>query len=347
MLVYITGVPGSGKSYKAVKHIYDNFVKEKTDKYIYCYTNINQFDFSVSDDIRPLDFDDLKQKLTILYQMYKNKATDEELNEKAKELEIYKCLFVIDEAQNYFQTKDEILVWWLTYHRHLYHDIFLITQNLALIDRKYKPLAEFFYKAVPASLRLNKKVFKYRTYVDSRMTKASEAGVEKLKFDENIIKLYHSGDVVKAPNFILRFLTFSFIILLLLLIAFYFYKSSLESNSNENNHQSSATTQQIPKNTHIQEPKPIKIKKDNYLDDYKYYYQIVCFKNKCIVNNNFSISKYFILQLPEISNSKIYYQGNYLSNQMIYLATNINLNKFKPGGQYEETNNSTFNRPLF
>ena len=82
---------------------------------------------------------------------------------RAKKLNLYKALFVIDEAHNFFQTKDDVLVWWLTYHRHLYQDIFLITQNLALIDRKYKPLAEYFYKAVPSSLRLNKKVFKYKS----------------------------------------------------------------------------------------------------------------------------------------------------------------------------------------
>jgi len=209
MLLFITGVPGAGKTYKAVKHIYDNFsldLENKSDLYLFCYTNISNFNYkNVDERVKPLDFDDLKSKLTILYDFYKYKKYDDKsLIEEAKKLNLYKALFVIDEAHNFFQTKDDVLVWWLTYHRHLYQDIFLITQNLALIDRKYKPLAEYFYKAVPSSLRLNKKVFKYNVFIDSRMTKASKVKVEKINFDSNVIELYHSGDVVRSPNFILR-----------------------------------------------------------------------------------------------------------------------------------------------
>ncbi|WP_457560553.1 zonular occludens toxin domain-containing protein [Caminibacter sp.] len=362
MLVFITGVPGSGKTYKAVKHIYDHFginSKNKDNRYLFCYTNITNFDFSKVDErVKPLDFDDLKYKLSLLYDLYKNKkADDKTLIEEANKLSIHKSLFVIDEAHNFFQVKDEILVWWLTYHRHLYQDIYLITQNLSLIDRKYKPLAEYFYKAVPASLRLNKKVFKYNVFIDSRMTKASKVKVEKLKFDKNVIDLYHSGDEVKAPNFIMRFILISFIVFIFLALFFYFYLKSLESDTKKNTDQnklnkSSAVTHKIPENSQFRKSKNDKIEKNvpltqNFLDDYKYYYQLVCFKNKCIVDNDFTISKYFILALPDISNTKIYYKANFPTNQLIYLATDIDLSKFKPGGNYEETNNTNNIHSLF
>ncbi len=225
MLVYITGVPGSGKTYKAVDHIYRHFGQNSNDdKYLWCYTNIDGFDFSKVDDrVRKLDFDSLKSKLHILHDMYKHKATDAELIEKAQELEIYKALFVIDEAHNFFQNRDQVLVWWLTYHRHLYQDIFLITQNLALIESKYKPLAEYFYKAVPSSLRFSKKVFRYNVYVDQRMYKDSRAKVEKLKLNPEVFALYHAGDDTNAPNFLKRFFLLGSAFLFLAGFALYFF----------------------------------------------------------------------------------------------------------------------------
>lgn len=62
--------------------------------------------------------------LTILHSLYMDKEPDSVLIEKAKELKLYKVLFVIDEAHNYLKSKENpVLVWWFTYHGHLYQDI--------------------------------------------------------------------------------------------------------------------------------------------------------------------------------------------------------------------------------
>jgi len=155
------------------------------------------------------------------------KATDEQLINKAKELNIYKTLFVIDECHNFFDTNDVVKIWWLTYHRHLYHDIILITQNLSLVYSKYKPLAEAFYKAKPNSLTLIKMYFNYTYFTDSRMSDSSKVNVLKVKKNQKVFELYKSGDSVKSKNVILYFLGISLILLIIFgLFAFYYTKQT-------------------------------------------------------------------------------------------------------------------------
>ncbi len=303
MLVFITGVPGSGKTYKAVNELYKHFgknSKDRDDRFLHCYTNINQFRFDLVDDrVKKFDYDDFKMKINQLHLLYKRKVSDEELNEQAKEYGLYKALFVIDEAHNYFQTNDATLVWWLTYHRHMYQDIYLITQNLALINSKYKPLAEYFYKAVPASLRLNKKIFKYNVFVDSKMNKYSKAKVEKLKLNPNVIELYHSGDVVKAPNFLLRFILFAIIFFALAAFVFYYLIYGLLTKD--------SNTPVSPKEV----VKPIKTpqaisKKENFSfisDGYKYVV-IKCNIDECYLFNK-KIPYDVLSKLIDLSESKL------------------------------------------
>ncbi len=164
------------------------------------------------------------------------KASDAELIEKAKELNIYKSLFVIDECHNFFDTVDKVKIWWLTYHRHLYHDVYLITQSLSLVHSKYKPLAEAFYKAKSASLTLNKRYFNYMYYIDSRMSKESFVSTLKVPKRQEVFKLYKSGDSVETKNVILKFIYIAlalFVVLFSLVYFFYYEKtSSLSASKN-------------------------------------------------------------------------------------------------------------------
>ncbi len=294
MLIYITGVPGSGKTYKAVHHIYKHFgknSKSKDDKYLFCYTNIDAFNFDAVDErVKKLDFDLLKSRLLVLHDLYKRKATDAELIEKAKEFEIYKALFVIDEAHNYFQSRDPVLVWWLTYHRHLYQDIYLITQNLSLIESKYKPLAEYFYKAVPSSLRFSKKVFKYNVFVDQRMYKDTKAKVEKLKLDSEVLSLYHAGDTTKSPNFIKRFIFIALFISIFVGIFFYYFIHWFFAPD---------STEPVKKHSVLSAPVKKSIQTSIDFDDSFVLINISCFDSDCEYKNkkfDFSTLNYLVYQ---------------------------------------------------
>ena len=230
MIVYYLGIPGSGKSYSGVNLIYNNFTNNDDEKkdlkkgYINAYTNINEFRFDLCFNVIKFDYDVFLKNITFLHDMYKNKASDNELIEKAKEFNIYKTLFVLDECHQYFDVEKKVLIWWLTYHRHLYHDIIMITQNLALVNSKYKPLAEAFYKAKSSSLTLSNKFFNYMYYTESRMTKASFVNTVKVLKRDNVFKLYKSGDKVDSKNVIKRFIYISIgLAVLLFFIGFMFY----------------------------------------------------------------------------------------------------------------------------
>jgi zona occludens toxin len=228
MIAYFLGIPGSGKTYYAVNVIYNNFsnnqdVKKDLKKdYKNCYTNINEFKYELVDHVFYFDYDKFFKDIRTLFNMYKKKCSDDELIAEAKKFNIYKTLFIIDECHNYFDTAKPELIWWLTYHRHLYHDIFLITQNLQLVNSKYKPLAEAFYKAKSQSLTLDKRFFQYMYHTESRMTKASYVNTIKVKRNKKVFELYKSGDTVKSKNVVLRFIIIALLLFLLLFISGYF-----------------------------------------------------------------------------------------------------------------------------
>lgn len=241
MITFFTGVPGSGKTYYAVDKIYNNFsndeeaVRDKKATYDICYTNINEFNFNKVENVYKLDFDDLKEKLTELHKLYKAKVSDEDLIEKCKEYNLYNALFVIDEAHNYFDVKDVVLIWWLSYHRHLFHEIILITQNLSLIESKYKSFSEFFYNAFAQSLTLFKTHFKYNVFCSSRLSQKSKTGTVKIKRNKKVFELYKSGDSINAQNVILKFLLIALFLFVLVFFIFYLIKRSYTSDSVSSN----------------------------------------------------------------------------------------------------------------
>lgn len=300
MITFLLGRPGSGKSYYAVDKIFNNFstspnaVKDKKFKYDICYTNINEFNFDKVDNVFSLDFDDLKVKLTLLHNLYKKKSTDEELIEKCKEFNLHNALFVIDEAHNFFDTRDSVLVWWLSYHRHLYHEIILITQNLALIDSKYKSFSEFFYDAVSASLTFDKRYFNYRIYCSSRLTNASKAGTFKLKRNSEVFELYKSGDSVGTQNIILKVLFGSFIFLVISVSIFLYYTNSLKSANSKDTNTTNTSSQNVQKsqtapltNQVLNGTTSYSFLSSNNYSEYKFFV-LSCSAKNC-VNSSFSI----------------------------------------------------------
>ena len=241
MIVYYLGIPGSGKTYASVDIIYNNFTdyddakKDLKKDYKSCFTNINEFKFEKCNNVYKFDYDLFYKQITELYTMYKDKKSDDELINKAKEFNLYKTLFVIDECHNFLAMADKVLIWWLTYHRHLYHDIILITQNLQLVNTKYKPLAEAFYKAKSSSLTLNSKYFNYMYYTESRLTKASFVSTKKVLKRQGVFDLYKSGDSVESKNVIMRFIYISVFLLIVFLFFGYLYVSSRASSDDKFN----------------------------------------------------------------------------------------------------------------
>ena len=402
MIAYFLGIPGSGKTYYGVNVIYDNFAKNIPKKtklslkkdYINCYTNINEFNFDLTENVFKLDFDDFYSKLEILYCMYQGlplpdsehakeleiqessnidpkkidkrslsldeikslrnqedkkidksikkeklkKASDAELIEKAKELNIFKSLFVIDECHNFLDTPDKVKIWWLTYHRHLYHDVYLITQSLQLVNLKYKPLAEAFYKAKSNSLILDKRYFNYIYFTESRMSKDSRVSTIKVRRDSNVFALYKSGDTVKSKNVVLRFIKIALVLFFLLLgLGYYFYHSlsSTADKTKKKQHVSTVVSSvPVPSSPVIQ---------DNQ-DDISnlIYMSFTCTTSMCLYKNiNFDVKllsfakKHFHL---EVINSIRLFKSEYIS-----IAVDSSFLNFLQGGSNVGSNQKSIN----
>ena len=330
MITFITGVPGSGKSYKALLTIYNNFSDSKNAKrdikkeYHYCYTNINEVKFDKLKNVYPLDMDDLKSKLTILHSLYKAKEPDEVLIQKCQELDLDRVLFVIDECHNIFDTNDKILIWWLSYHRHLYHDIFLITQNLSLVFTKYKSFSEFFYRAKSSTLSLNKKYFYYEIFLKSNLANNAKSHTEKISKNQEVFELYHSGDSVESKNVILRLIFIAIGAFILIFLFIYFYLGSYskeDTKQSKSNHiKKENQINDSKKETRSNNIKNIDIENSVYITLYCSY-DVCLYKSKLIpmaVINRFKDSFYF----------EVVTTHNQGDMQMLYVFTDSKFNLF-------------------
>jgi zona occludens toxin len=299
MISYIVGIPGSGKTALAVDHI----LKHKKDgKYTTIYQNINQFDYKKIKNCIPLDWDKLYDNLSQLYILYKKKATDDELLKVADNFDLVDVLIIIDECHNYLDKRDAVLVWWLSYHRHLSQDIFLITQNLALVDSKYKAFAEVFYKAVPPLLRWRHHILKYNLYSSSKMTKIDRFEVFKLNAKtNNVFKYYKSGANSTNKSILFKFI---FISAFILFCCFLFWKITFGRYMPDNKPKPNPASFQ---NTSIQKTpqssiKSLLVSRSEKYTDMHILINFHCVNDICYINNKrFSFSE--IVSLVNNTNS--------------------------------------------
>jgi len=318
-ITYITGIPRSGKSYYAMYLLYKQFIEPKKtpskfDKLLsnlipaktiskswdIAYTNINQFDFSKSDKIKPYVYNEIQAKLNILYGLKfpspdKNgkippEADDAILKLNAKNLGIYNCLFVIDEAQNFFSSDNAVTTWWMTYHGHLHQDIILITQNLDLIEKSYFKLAEFYYKAVPPSSRFFSNKFRYIQYNSYKLFKGDRIGDFHVPMLPDIFKMYVSGASNDSKSVVKRYFLY-FIILCCIVVALFFnfismFNTKLPQDTNTTKPQKETNATSLPvsnaydlsQNKVKPDPNTPKIERDTEDDE---LFVIDCFDMLC------------------------------------------------------------------
>lgn len=372
---FLAGIPGSGKTYYAVYQIYNTFLKdnnndkkgifsskkEKVKEYDYLYTNINEFNFNLDERFLKYEHDLFYEKINILYSLYISNANDNELIEKAKELKLYNSLIVIDECHNFYNNEDEILVWFLTYHRHLYIDVFMITQDLSLVSTRYKTIAEFFYQALPNAKKINTSKFKYRQFISYKMYKSDKINDFTLPAQKEVFSLYVSGAKNNSKSVINRYLFVSSLLLILFifllsLLKNYIFSSSDNKETNEkltNNNQISSSNiyynniSDINNNNmqYLNNLNSFSINKEN--SNNLFIYKIFCFnKSICKIDNEVTISYKAFKYIAE--NSNYLYFDEVLENDKNYTQTTliydyeIFKNLKKKGKKDEESKLNTF-----
>lgn len=230
MIQFVTGIPGSGKSYYGLFTIAINFnenlssnkkfssFKLSKTKYKTALTNINELKFEKFVNVKSLDFDNFKTILIKLYNHYKLGKNDTELEELVKDKDFFYTLIVLDECHNFLSKDDEVLVWWLSYHRHFFQDIILVTQDLPLVNKKYKAFSEFYYKAIPSSRKLFNTHMIYQQFTGAQMYKTQLALTKKLPILKQVFELYGSGENNKQKSLVKHFLIIAVSLFLIVLI---------------------------------------------------------------------------------------------------------------------------------
>ncbi len=227
MISLIVGFPGSGKSYYAVKRIHDILSNDKkNDNNIEnIYTNIGgiKFDYFPNSKVgfKKLKEDELMIYLSEcfrLYELYKShENVDDYLIKYSKEQGFYNALIIFDECHDFFSGQDRIKIFWLTYHRHLNHEIILLTQNKSLINTKYRAIPEQFIEAQPRSKKIFSNTLSYKHYVAFAMRKQDLFSSSSIKTSQEIFNLYQSGNKSNQKSVIIKFIVILIIGLLIAL----------------------------------------------------------------------------------------------------------------------------------
>lgn len=143
MIIAVCGTPGSYKSCYAV----ENFVIPALRKGRKVYTNIDGLESRYVATLFDIDPLDVEHNLVVLGRVYDddgNFTEDKNLIRKFYEGLPQNALVVIDEAQNYFSSRDfkegysADLIPWLTKSRHVGNDVVWITQNLESVDITFR-----------------------------------------------------------------------------------------------------------------------------------------------------------------------------------------------------------------
>ena len=292
MFILVDGIMGSGKTYYAV-----DYIKKNHNKYYKVLNNINGFKYQ--DNIQKLYFDvapdnsvSMLDHFDELKSIYDRPETDDndlidymiqhDFIKKESE-KIIPLLMVIDEAQNYFNKKDELLIWVQTYHRHFYCDFILITQSYNLIYSSYLKQFEYFVHSIPLSRKLIKNGFSYQKHI-SVPYRDGKTGTKfedvKLKHNPDVFAMYQSGDKVRVKSVFRKYFVYILIFALLFVSLIYFMFNYFFSPSQEKK----SIKQNIETHRNVTGQRNVTSGKRDYtsVNEGDRYLRIKCFGDRCI-----------------------------------------------------------------
>lgn len=189
MIKGITGIPGSGKSYFAVKLITDKFYKWDDKLLEWVPKNNKQFTIFSNVDGLKLPHISLSDYFTEKEITYEKFFTVPFFTEAVKKYG--HIIILLDEAQKFFPSNysNNDVLFFFQYHRHLGVDIILTFQTWFSITRKITDLMEFEIRAVRRSFSIVGE-FRYHYYFGNE-----RHGGKKLQPDHKVFALYKSFEL--------------------------------------------------------------------------------------------------------------------------------------------------------
>ena len=248
----VSGLPGSGKSYLAVKLISDRCISsvDITNYPDFLYTNIADFDHDLlvsrskkaysklNLDVKLKSFDldidllykHLSEMKSIRFDSKKNKEEAEsEMIIYAKKHKLYNCMIIIDEFHHYFIKPDSVWSFLITYRRHFNCELILITQAYNQIHQTYTThevyiVAHRRAHAISNNLNYSEVTFLPR---DGNIDWKRNPGTRfSLSPDPKIFELYSSGGSVGVKRGIYKYFKYVFVfVVLFIILMFYFVKT--------------------------------------------------------------------------------------------------------------------------
>lgn len=350
MVTFITGFPGSGKSYYEVDKLY-NVMSKKHDlskSVEVIYTNINGIKFDKFPNngiqIKKLNIDEFYKYLQEsykIYDTYKNTDNvDDYLLKHTKEKGYYNCLIAFDECHDFLSNQDQVKVYWLTYHRHLHHEIDLLTQNKGLVNTKYRAIPEIFIEAQPRSKKLLSSTLSYKHFASFAMRKSDLFNTSSIKTKKEVFELYQSGNTSKQKSILQKFVLIALVGLAIAIALFYFMFQNLKSEEVKEEIKDTNQTKNIAANTQQMQNQSTPNYENN--DDYifkivfdsregyfifKEYYSIIHFKKFLKTTNSKVISKYNLISNKKYKLSQIYIRTNDESLKQFFVLPKTNKSK--------------------
>ena len=217
MIDFFFGRPRTGKTYRAVKIIHDEYLTEKSNpKFTYILTNIGGFKFDyvnqyfrdngLKNQAFKLVWDDWYQHISKLHDMALEDKSDEELNRYAYSHKINDCLIIFDEAGLRMKRYDDAISWFLAYHGHFKVRLIFIAQGWKQINADYLVHTEVYYEAQKQSKQLRDNVLRYHHYDEIPFNKTNKFGSDSIKTSKKIYDLYKSGEIDKPKKMLYRFI---------------------------------------------------------------------------------------------------------------------------------------------
>jgi hypothetical protein len=240
---HITGVPGSGKTYYAIREIILRYYRwndelfeweinaEKTKKPVLIYTNIDSLklphvnieQYCEREGITIYDF------FTVDYWDQNIPYTD------------YQIVILLDEAQKFYPSSYRLpgspppgqnTLFWFQYHRHFGPDVYVITQTYDAVCKHVVQLAEYEIHAKSKVLTLrNKFVYVYR----NGLGPDGVVGGKTLTYNSKVGMLYQSyqaeSDDSTRPNPLKKYIAITAILAVVVVVAFFRFVFSLSQPS--------------------------------------------------------------------------------------------------------------------
>ncbi len=230
MIDFITGKPRTGKSYRAMKYILDNFFDEKkVPPYRFILTNIGGFQFdylnkkfdAMGRDNKALQilWKGFLAHITVMHKMALDDKSDDELIRYADYHKINNALIVIDEAMLYMKKLDDAMSWFFSYHGHFKVRLIVMCQHPKQVHADYKIHTEFFIHAQDQSKQLRDNVLKYKHYDNPELKDSHHS--DSITTDPEVYKLYKSGEIDKPKKILYKYIIIGVFLIFLMFGALY------------------------------------------------------------------------------------------------------------------------------